>query len=245
MWIDPLKFEAGRQIFVDFIFAQDGKPFTEFWQSEYMRREELLYKQAIARAGHQALQLAQWADWLRTPGQILAVTRRVCEPNISGNLLTHQYGPASGEYQALYRIRDDQVSGIEAHLYTLLCAGTSEPESFGQRFDAFVNYLKENRLSCRWRFVSYLAFLLDSERYFPIPAEPFEQVMRFHGIDIHISGQVNWHTYATILDFAIELRRLLVLHVPQSLIDLHSYMWVLGKDTPVHVLVVRLISFLT
>ncbi|NPA27264.1 MAG: DUF3883 domain-containing protein, partial [Chloroflexi bacterium] len=78
-------------------------------------------------------------------------------------------------------------------------------------------------------FLSYLAFLADPTRYFPIRPSYFDALLEHYGIGRKISGYVTWERYALLLDLAEAVKELLFpFHGTPNVIELQSYMWVVG-----------------
>jgi hypothetical protein len=185
MSINDHNFEAAYHGFVNYITQQEGKLFTTFNDCEFLRETELEYKQRAFYAGHVALKREHWDEWLETPGKILDAVRAACLENVSSNLLEHghRYGPAARDYRALEDLKGRPVAEMEQELHQFLRPDATDPSSLAPRFDRFSQYLSAHGLGSRWRFLTYLVFLLDKEAYFPILADLFEDVMRFHGLD--------------------------------------------------------------
>lgn len=51
-----------------------------------------------------------------------------------------------------------------------------------------------------------------------------------YGFDFHYESRPNWTTYASLLEFAEVLRRDLSDMKPRDMIDIQSFIWVLGSD---------------
>lgn len=234
MKIDDQQFEAGYRGFVAYVTGEDGRLFTTFNESHYLRTDELDYKHRAYMLGQNALQKAQWETWRATPGKIKDAVLAACDREICFNLLEHgeRFGPKSKDYRPLEDFNERPVSEIESQLFTLLKPESTDRATIGPLFDHFTAYLNKHRLGCTWRFVTYLLFLLDKELYFPVLPTLFDDVMAFHGFEHKMTRRkVSWANYRPLLVFADELQRRLQErgHEPNSLVDIHSYIYVLGR----------------
>jgi len=222
------RFDRAHKAFTEHMLEKSGGvSFTGFGHP-FLFKDEIAYKVAIYRRASQALDLDKWEQRLRTRGAILASAREACTH--SGNLLEHRYGDTGSSAAPLYRVegRPAEVEGLEKELYAFFRGGVEAPESFGPRFDAFAGYLRDKRLSCKWDFLAYLAFLLSPQRYFPIRPTYFDGLLHFYGIDRKIAGAVSWANYRLLLDLADDLRERLAVYGSADGIEIQSYMWVVA-----------------
>lgn len=232
--IDPQQFEIGHRIFLDFMLDRSGGVRFEHFQHPVLVEREVKYKQEVYRRASRVLALNRWKDWrYRSPNQIRKAVREACNPSNCNNLLEHRYSDRTKSASPIYLVSSpEQIEALEEELYYLLLGGGSEPTSFGSRFDRFASYLRQQRLGCKWPFVSYLAFLFDPETYFPVHSGAFERLAHFYGLNVKIKHNITWQAYAVLLDLADELRFRLKRRVNQNptLIEVHSYMWVVARQ---------------
>lgn len=124
--------------------------------------------------------------------------------------------------------------------------------SGSKRFAEGVHRLTADRGSLRARFESWLATVAALPRgqtrvlswpiatVFGFLARPDEQIFlkptvtrraaEAYGFDFEYVSRPNWDTYASALAFAAQLRRDLADLKPRDMIDLQSFIWVLGSD---------------
>lgn len=102
-------------------------------------------------------------------------------------------------------------------------------DSFGGRFQSFINYLKNNKLGCTWQFIAYLSFIADPNKYFSILAGKFEKLCQFYGNDVNLVKNVNWENYKNILDLTDLLGERLSYYDYIDRIGVHSYMWIIAN----------------
>jgi hypothetical protein len=223
--IDNDRFEILHERFCDYMLEKGGVPFTSF-RHEFLFTDEIRYKWEIFHKAHATMELATWRAKDTGTGSIVTSFQRACSPNISKNLLEHKYGEEKGSYKSLYLARGKQRSELEEQLYNCLVGGDSSRESFGPRFDALANFLRENHLGANWEFMAYIAFLRDPWRYFPIRSTKFQELLTYFGVQAAVSGKATWERYSVLLDLADHLRDRLAIYSPMTAIDLQSYMWV-------------------
>jgi len=225
--IEESKFTAAHKLFISDM-QSSGTPFTSF-DHPVLYRDEIAYKHAAFDEGQRAISFKNWKGWLKTTGKILEATKNACSPSISSNLLVHQYGSKGNSYGALYLVEtENQIYEIEKELYNFLLAGDSDPESLGIRFDRFADYLRDNRLGCKWTFVAYLCFLLNPILYFPVLPGRFQKLMNYYGINEGFSGKVEWNRYLVLLNMAEQLKEKLSIYGQLNAIHIQSYIYVVS-----------------
>jgi len=228
------KFEKGEKIIGEHLKQKTGKPYTGFDHPTLV--EEVNYKLEIRDRCLKKLQLEKWDEWVKTPGKIIDAVKSATR--ISGNLLSHQYGPKSNSDSPLYQI--DKTKEFEQILYDLFFGGPKDPDSIEPRLDKLINFVYENHTVRSWRFFSFLLFLLDSERYFPITPTKFNTALEFYGVKEKFSRQKkSWKKYQLVLGLVEELKsKLSKKYAPISNLQTQSYLWVLtdalevGNDNP-------------
>ncbi len=226
--IDEERFQIAHEAFEKFEERMSGGiPFTNF-QHPFLVDDETAYKWKVYTDATSALDLRKWKKWKKTPGRIIQATKQACRA--SSNLLEHRYGQHWSSDAALYRVSNtEQITHLEHQLFEFFWGGPTTPTDFGVRFDDFASYLRENRLSCKWDFVSYLAFLLCPQIYFPIRATYFDALLKYYGISEHISGLVSWERYSFLLELAEILKSKLTLYGNADTVQIQSYMWVVAS----------------
>jgi hypothetical protein len=77
--------------------------------------------------------------------------------------------------------------------------------------------------------MTYLAFLVAPQRYFPIRPSRFKRLLDFYRADVaRLSGYVSWAGYQALRDVADTLREQLLRYGHASPIEIQSYMWVVA-----------------
>jgi len=222
--IDRQRFEQGHALFLAHMLKNSGEHFVNF-SHPFFRFDEVDYKIQVSREAHEILQVDKWSRWRNDRGRILAAVSAACSPRISRNLLEHRYG----RQKPFVKARTPEVrASLESALY-MFFTGSSVPEAFGERFDKFADFLRQSHLGCAWPFVTYLAFLVAPQRYFPIRPSRFQRLLKFYRIDVEkLSGHVSWAGYQTLRSLADKLQERLLRYGSASPIEIQSYMWVVA-----------------
>lgn len=223
-------FVVGHKAFLEYMLEKSaGIPFTSF-NHPFLMTEEIAYKWRIYSEANEVLSRNKWKVWKPGSGQILRAVQTACNPSISGNLLEHRYGQDKGNSDsALYRVtKPEDVTSLESELYNFFNEDQINIIDFSIRFDNFANYLRSHSLGCNWVFLSYLAFLIRPQSYFPILPSRFQSLLDFYGIDSVLAGKVEWNRYSTLLELAEILKSKLVVYGHLNAIEIQSYMWVVA-----------------
>ena len=207
--------------------APNGETFSTF-DHPFLYTDEIEYKRMVHANAISVLRLNQWKIWRSDTGHILDAVRTACSPQISKNLLEHRFG-TNGSYKALYRVdTEERIRALEKALYDFFLGGDTSRNVFGIRFDKFADFLRAERLGCNWAFVTYLSFLADHRRYFPILPTQFDTLLEFYEIPVKLAGHVSWKKYSVLLELADDLKERLAIYGPTDTIGIQSYMWVVS-----------------
>ena len=207
---------------------EGGVPFTCFGHPTLVDTE-IEYKWQIRHEGRTQLQLHRWSRWSPGTGRILQAAKDACHGNVSRNLLEHRFGAKGNSDSPLYRV-DDAVAirELESQLRDFLLGGSPQPEDIGPRFDRFAEFLRAEKLGCKWPFLAYLLFLLRPQTFFPILPGRFDRLLEFYGLPPVLSGRVEWTKYLLVLQLADLLRDLLAAYGVANAVEVQSYMWVVS-----------------
>lgn len=205
--------------------ASGGEAFEDFKHSALLRTE-INYKRRVLDLADEILTPEKWSSMTKKPGKILQQIRNVFSSRVSANLIEHRYRPPKF-------LEPDQPasqkSELESKLAAFFDAAQMSRYEFGSAFDSLAQFLREKGLNCKWEAMSYLAFLANRRRYFPLRPQRFDKLLAHYGIDRQIEGKVTWDRYAVVLAVADELRERLMDLGTADTIEIHSYMWVAGS----------------
>lgn len=232
--INAAAFESCHENFLDFMQQNaNGEPFTNF-QHPFLVDDEVSYKWTAYRNGRDALSLNKWHQWKAGDGRTIQAVKNACLlPGVGANWLEHRFGAKGNSDAPLYRVEGfSQVRELEEQLHTLMIGGSDTPDAFSRRFDMFADYLRNRHLSCKWPFVSHLAFLLRPTTYFPVKPDRFNNLLGYYGLQDKIAGRVDWNRYSILMELADWLRERLSGYGTADIIEIHSYMWVVAYLGP-------------
>jgi hypothetical protein len=116
--------------------------------------------------------------------------------------------------------------GLFAHLH-----GAGRPQD---RFAAWVNAV-ESLPRCQsrvltWPVVTVFGFIAQPGRHMFLKPTVMKRAASAYGFDLPYASRPNWTTYAGMLAFARTVRRDLSDLGPRDMIDIQSFLWVLGSD---------------
>lgn len=228
--VDPEKFQLAHENFLAQMKKDaGGQEFLDFRHPAIME-QEIEYKNKVFRLAKETLELDKWDKLLKTnPTEIIGLVKKIFGSYVSDNLVEHRYGSGNPDKPLYKKVNKELKLELAHQLYNFFKESNSEYSNFGPRFDEFASFLRTNKLGCVWQFMSYLSFVLDSTRYFPVHSGNFQKLLRFYGNDVNFSGTVTWERYRFILDLADLLEEKLVQYKYLDRIAVHSYMWVISE----------------
>jgi hypothetical protein len=106
--------------------------------------------------------------------------------------------------------------------------------SLERRFDAWVDVV--DRLPRRqtrvltWPIVTVFGYIAQPRRHIFLKPTVTRRAAELCGFDFDYAARPSWRTYASLLQFAGQLRADLADMAPRDMIDLQSFMWVQGSS---------------
>lgn len=105
---------------------------------------------------------------------------------------------------------------------------------FKERFLNFANTLshlprKQTRV-LTWPLQTVFAFIADPDKHIFLKPRVTQKAARVYGYDFEYRSKVNWETYQSLLNFADEVRKDIKSIHPVDMIDLQSYIWIMGSE---------------
>ena len=85
----------------------------------------------------------------------------------------------------------------------------------------------------KYDLISYLYYILDSDRFLPLRPTFFDEVFKEVGINLKTANNCSWSNYQQFLTVIAEVRDLMAEHFHTEEIDLldaHSFLWTLHQD---------------
>jgi hypothetical protein len=81
-----------------------------------------------------------------------------------------------------------------------------------------------------WPLVTVFGFIAQPAVHMFLKPMVTRAAAAAYGVDFHYSSRPNWNTYASVLDFARVVRRDVADLRPRDMIDMQSFIWVMGSD---------------
>jgi len=215
-------FEIAHKLFLLEMSQKDHKKkFIDFNHIDFVN--EVNYKKKALEKSLTELSLEKWKDWLSTPEKICEAVRNAVAKKISNNLIW--VPPHTTEIGYFDKLDKKSKESLGKSLFNFFL----DSESIEQRFDTLIKDLKNVQGKPEIRLLSYLLFLYDSKKYFPILPTDFDNLLEFYGIEK--IKEISWKKYSQYLDLASKLKLFLEKKFPSELlspIQIQSYMWVLA-----------------
>lgn len=86
----------------------------------------------------------------------------------------------------------------------------------------------------KYPLLAYLFFVKDETRFLPTTPTNFERCFKQLNIDFTMAGRCSWENYSTFLGIIREFKELLPNYIDLShelsLLDAHSFVWIVGED---------------
>jgi len=103
-----------------------------------------------------------------------------------------------------------------------------------KRFEQFRNMLsllpvKQTRV-LTWPLLTVFGFIADPVHHIFLKPVVTKTAALKYGFDFHYSSKTNWDTYKSLLDFAETVRKDTEHLHPRDMIDLQSFIWVMGSE---------------
>jgi hypothetical protein len=128
-------------------------------------------------------------------------------------------------------VRDRNGSRLFAEGLYAFVYGDGEPQ---EKFEAWCEQVE--RLPRRqtrvltWPVVTVFPFIATPKSHFFLKPNVTRIAAELWGFDFRYASRPNWETYSSLLGFAREVRRSVSDLRPRDMIDIQSFIWVLGSD---------------
>ena len=81
-----------------------------------------------------------------------------------------------------------------------------------------------------WPVATVFSFISNPNEFIFLKPRVTQVAAEFYGYDFKYTSKVVWETYKSILDFAETVRKDMRQLRPKDMIDLQSFIWVMGSD---------------
>ena len=115
-------------------------------------------------------------------------------------------------------------------LYQFLYGAGRREKRFEDFAEALSRLPRRQTRVLTWPLQTVFAFLALPREHIFLKPMVTRAGAKAYGFDFHYESRPNWQTYASLLEFASVLQRDLADLKPRDMIDLQSFIWVLGSD---------------
>jgi hypothetical protein len=115
-------------------------------------------------------------------------------------------------------------------LHVLLHGRGSDESRFERWIEALERLPRRQTRVLTWPVATVFPFLADPRRHVFLKPNVTRRAAREYGFDFEYRSRPNWATYQSLLAFAAQVRRDQADLKPRDMIDLQSFVWVLGSD---------------
>lgn len=221
-------FTTSKSIVNKIMKEHERGPFTDL--TSFLKDEKV--------EGHKLKILEKAKDVLKKDsGDIIETLKEACTAKVVGSLFNLQNGLEVSEARILYALNDEDETTRQKFKQKLSDFLSVQTEiDFGKRWDSLVSEMKSiksKNTSPDFLFLSYLAFLQNSQLHIPFTPTKADEVFQFFELDFEKVSQKNgvkgWQNYSLLLELTNELRLRLADHSELDLIDIQGYMWILAN----------------
>jgi hypothetical protein len=101
---------------------------------------------------------------------------------------------------------------------------------FGRWVEAVAGLPRRQTRVLTWPLVTVFGFIAAPEEHIFLKPRVTQAAAEAYGFDFRYRSRPEWDTYRSLLDFAEQVRRDVRDLRPRDMIDLQSFIWVLGSD---------------
>lgn len=228
--VNEEQFKKAHSLFEEKLQTEsNGIPFTDF-NHPVLLNEEINYKREVVKKTSHLRSLDNLHQLIKTKGDLIGKLKEVCSPSVSKNLIMGtNYGIDGSSAASLHLVKEEFVLEYEKILFEFFTFANNSQEEFGKKFDELISFLQKHDLKTDWRFLAYLAFIANPEKYFPIQPTLFEKLLQFYGNQYKYRASYSWKLYSILLELGEILKIKLAKYGKLDAIQIQSYMWVVSK----------------
>ena len=128
-------------------------------------------------------------------------------------------------------VRSTEAARIFAEsLYDFLYGAGKPKQKFERWFEAVASLPKKQSRVLTHPIVTVFGFIAQPKKHIFLKPKVTQAAARAYGFDFQYRSKLSWETYASLLEFAETIRRDLADLKPRDMIDVQSFIWVLGSD---------------
>lgn len=115
-------------------------------------------------------------------------------------------------------------------LYDFLHGAGKLKQKFERWTEAVASLPKKQSRVLTHPIVTVFGFIAQPKKHIFLKPKVTQAAARAYGFDFQYRSKLSWETYASLLEFAETIRRDLADLKPRDMIDVQSFIWVLGSD---------------
>lgn len=115
-------------------------------------------------------------------------------------------------------------------LYDFLHGAGKPKQKFERWVEAVASLPKKQSRVLTHPIVTVFGFIAQPKKHIFLKPKVTQAAARAYGFDFQYRSKPSWETYASLLEFAETIRRDLADLNPRDMIDVQSFIWVLGSD---------------
>lgn len=128
-------------------------------------------------------------------------------------------------------VRSTEAAQVFAEsLYNFLHGAGKPKQKFERWLEAVGRLPKKQSRVLTHPIVTVFGFLAQPKKHIFLKPKVTQAAARAYGFDFQYRSKLSWETYASLLEFAETIRRDLADLKPRDMIDVQSFIWVLGSD---------------
>lgn len=115
-------------------------------------------------------------------------------------------------------------------LYDFLHGAGKPKQKFERWVEAVGRLPKKQSRVLTHPIVTVFGFIAQPKKHIFLKPKVTQAAARAYGFDFQYRSKLSWETYASLLEFAETIRRDLADLKPRDMIDIQSFIWVMGSD---------------
>ncbi len=217
--INDFIIEKYYSLFKEFIKSKDDKEFDSFANSNYIKKQEF-YKYELLDHAHKTLDIENFDI---ESGQLInKIIELIEDPN---NNLAWNDRQHAKPHNILFEIHKNRSkkNTLEQLLYNFFNNHQDDEIVFNK-------LVKE--IGKKYSVLAYLFFIKDPNKYLPIAPRNFDKAFVKLKIDFATSNKCSWDNYTTFIEILVQIQAFLNTKLDEnvSLVDAHSFLWILVKQ---------------
>ena len=124
----------------------------------------------------------------------------------------------------------DGAQAFAESLYDFLHGAGARKQKFEHWFEAVGRLPKKQSRVLTHPIVTVFGFIAQPKKHIFLKPKVTQAAARAYGFDFQYRSKLSWETYASLLEFAKTIRRDLADLRARDMIDVQSFIWVMGSD---------------